>query len=69
MTKRKSTKTSAFGSPGRSGHDSSAFYAGKIYDNQLHGEEVAYVENVIQAESLDQIFFHSSEAMSELQDC
>jgi len=69
MTKRKSTKTSAFGSPGRSGHDSSAFYAGKIYDNQLHGEEVAYVENVIQAESLDQIFFHSSEAMSELPDC
>jgi DNA modification methylase len=67
--KRKSTKTSAFGSPGRSGHDSSAFYAGKIYDNQLHGEEVAYVENAIQAKSLDQIFFHSSETMSELPNC
>jgi site-specific DNA-methyltransferase (adenine-specific) len=35
MTKRKTTKTSAFGSPGRAGHDSSSFYASKLYGDQL----------------------------------
>jgi DNA modification methylase len=69
MTKRKSTKTSTFGSPGRTGHDSSAFYAGKLYDHQFRGEEIAYVENAIPVESLDQIYCHSSESMSELPDC
>jgi len=69
MTKRKMTKTSSFGSPGRAGHDSSAFYAGKLYDNQPQGQEVAYVENPIPAESLDRIFCHSAEAMTELPDC
>jgi site-specific DNA-methyltransferase (adenine-specific) len=69
MTKRKSTQTSAFGSPGRSGHDSSAFYAGRIYDDQPKGEEVAYIENSVPAKSLDHIVCHSSEAMTELPDC
>jgi len=69
MAKRKTTKTSAFGSPGRVGHDSSAFYAGKLYDNQLQGEEVTYVENLIPAKLLDRIFCHSAEAMTELPDC
>ncbi len=69
MSKRKSTQTSAFGSPGRSGHDSSAFYAGKLYDDQPHGEELAYVENPIPIGLLDHIFCHSSEAMTELPDC
>lgn len=69
MTKRKSTQTSAFGSPGRSGHDSSAFYAGRIYDDQPKGEEVAYIENSVPVKSLDHIVCHSSEAMTELPDC
>jgi DNA modification methylase len=68
MAKRKTTKTSAFGSPGRAGHDSSAFYAGKLYDSQAQGEEVAYVENPIPPEALDQIFHHSAESMHELPD-
>ena len=67
-SKRKTTKTSAFGSPGRAGHDSSAFYAGKLYDDQLKGKEAAYLENPIPAESLDRIFNHSAEAMRELPD-
>jgi site-specific DNA-methyltransferase (adenine-specific) len=67
--KQKTTKTSAFGSPGRAGHDSSAFYAGKLYNNQLKGQDVAYVENPLPAESLDCIFCHSAEAMTELPDC
>ena len=68
MAKRKTTKTSAFGSPGRAGHDSSAFYAGKLYDSQAQGEDVAYVENPIPPEALDQIFHHSAESMHELPD-
>ncbi len=69
MTKRKSTQTSAFGSPGRIGHDSSAFYAGKLYDDQQQGMEMEYIENPIPPGSLDHIFCHSSEAMTELPDC
>jgi DNA modification methylase len=68
-TKRKSTKTSSFGSPGRLGHDSSAFYAGKLYEDQLQGQEVTYIENSIPPEHLDHIFCHSAEAMTELPDC
>jgi modification methylase len=67
--KRKTTSTSAFGSPGRAGHDSSAFYAGKLYANQPGGQDVLFVENPLPAGSLDTIFSHSAEAMSELPDC
>jgi modification methylase len=69
MTKRKTTQTSAFGSPGRLGHDSSAFYAGKLYDDQPQGQDVPYLENPISPEFLDRIFCHSAEAMTELPDC
>jgi DNA modification methylase len=69
MTKRKTTKTSAFGTPGRVGHDSSAFYAGKLYDDQPQGQDVPYVENPVLPASLDRIFCHSAEAMTELPDC
>jgi len=69
MTKRKTTKTSSFGSPGRAGHDSSAFYAGKLYDGQSQEQDVAYVENPLPEDSLDRIFNHSAETMRELPDC
>jgi len=69
MTNRKSTKTSAFGSPGRAGHDSSAFYAGRLYDGQRQEQEAAYVENPLPAEALDRIFCKSAERMAELPDC
>jgi hypothetical protein len=69
MTKRKTTQTSTFGSPGRAGHDSSRFYAGKLYKDQLKGNLVDYVENPIPAESLDQIFCNSAEVMKELPEC
>jgi DNA modification methylase len=67
--KRKTTKTSAFGSPGRAGHDSSSFYAGKLYDGQRQVQEGVYIENPIPAGSLDCIFCHSAETMTELPDC
>jgi site-specific DNA-methyltransferase (adenine-specific) len=68
-SKRKTTKTSAFGTPGRVGHDSSMFYAGKLYAGQPQGQDVPYLENPIPLESLDRIFCHSAEEMTELPDC
>ncbi len=69
MSKRKTTKTSSFGSPGRASHDSSAFYAGKLYDDQLQEQPSIYNENLIPADSLDSLFCHSAETMHELPDC
>lgn len=65
---RKTTKTSSFGSPGRAGHDASAFYSMRLYDNQPQSAESDYQENPIPLEKLDTIFNTSSEAMSELPD-
>src|SRR5688572_20147629 len=75
MPKRKfanNTSTTSFGSPGREGHDASAFYETRLYANQPHplgtsqAESEAYVENPIS--ELDVIFNHSSESMIELPD-
>jgi site-specific DNA-methyltransferase (adenine-specific) len=65
---RKNTSTSSFGSPGRAGHDSSAFYSARLYDDQPQSESAPYVENPIPAASLDRIFQASSERMQELPD-
>jgi site-specific DNA-methyltransferase (adenine-specific) len=70
MPKRKllkSTSTSAFGSPGREGHDSSPFYNTRLYADQPQAESETYLENPL--EGVDVIFNHSSETMSELPDC
>ena len=70
MSKRKllkSTSTSSFGSPGREGHDSSAFYNTRLYADQPQVESEAYVENP--PAGVDVIFNHSSEVMDELPDC
>lgn len=69
MPKRKfseNTSTTSFGSPGREGHDASAFYRTRLYGDQPPAESEAYVENPI--ETLDVIFNHSSEEMKELPD-
>ncbi|MEW6083619.1 MAG: site-specific DNA-methyltransferase [Chloroflexota bacterium] len=69
MPKRKfseNTSTTSFGSPGREGHDASAFYRTRLYGDQPQAESEAYVENPI--ETLDVIFNHSSEEMKELPD-
>lgn len=70
MAKRKllkNTSTSSFGSPGREGHDSSAFYKTRLYADQPQAESETYIENPLS--SLDLIFHHSSENMDELPDC
>jgi DNA modification methylase len=68
MPKRKTTRTTSFGSPGRVGHDSSAFYEGKLYLGMVQEEKVEYFENPIPAEHLDRSLCKSAEDMSELPD-
>jgi site-specific DNA-methyltransferase (adenine-specific) len=68
MAKKKSTKSSNFGSPGRSGHDASAFYSGKMYDG-LHPKPFKkFTETPLPENIANTIFCKSSEAMHELPD-
>jgi len=67
-SKRTGTKTSAFGSPGRVNHDSTPFYASKLYEGLPKEEITEYVENPIPPEFLDKIFCKSSEKMEEIPD-
>ncbi len=66
--RRKSTKTSAFGTPGRFGHDSSEFYNSKLYSNASQENITEYKENQIPSDVLDIIQCKSSENMNELPD-
>lgn len=68
MPHKTSTKTSSFGSPGRISHDSSAFYAGRLYDDLPKEEKVEYVENPVPDEVLDTVIRSSSEKMADLPD-
>lgn len=65
---RKSTKTSAFGSPGRINHDSTSFYTSRLYEGLPKEKAIKYTENPIPGEFLDRIFCESSEQMKELPD-
>jgi len=62
------TKTSSFGSPGRAGHDASAFYSGRLYKNQPRANGENFAETPIRPEYLDKIFGSSSVKMAELPD-
>ncbi|HHT9124672.1 MAG TPA: DNA-methyltransferase [Candidatus Brocadiia bacterium] len=68
LQKRKGTKTSSFGSPGRIGHDSTPFYTSRLYEGLRKEEKVEYIENPISSECLDKILCKSSEKMEELPD-
>jgi site-specific DNA-methyltransferase (adenine-specific) len=65
---RKSTSTSSFGSPGRAGHDSSAFYAMRLYEEQPLAKSLPYIENSIPSNRLNTIALASSENMADLPD-
>jgi site-specific DNA-methyltransferase (adenine-specific) len=67
MPRRKNTVTSSFGSPGREGHDSSAFYNARLYADRQPVEPETYLENPLNR--IDTIFKTSSEEMRELPDC
>lgn len=68
LAKRKSTRTSSFGTPGRLSHDSSTFYRGRLYDGRQPGPPAEFVENPVPPESVDRLHAKSSEAMPELPD-
>lgn len=64
----KKTKTSSFGSPGRIGHDASAFYGGRLYAGLPRDQAVAYTESALEGAVLDQIINASAERMTDLPD-
>ena len=62
------TKTSSFGSPGRINHDSTSFYASKLYEGLPTEMKAECVENPVPPQFLDKIFCKSSDNMEELPD-
>lgn len=67
--RRTGTKTSSFGSPGRIGHDSTAFYASRLYEGLPSEQQVSYFENPLPTEATNRVINKSSEIMAELPDC
>lgn len=68
MPRTKKTATTSFGSPGRIGHDASAFYSTRLYEDQPALDDGQYVENPVPPETLNTILHASSESMSDLPD-
>jgi len=66
--RRKGTETSAFGTPGRIGHDSTKFYRSRLYEGRRVKRPSKYIENKIDPSILDKIFCKSSENMDEIPD-
>lgn len=66
--KRKPTKTSSFGTPGRISHDAEKFYSSRLYEEIPGDQETDEVENQVPAESLNRFYCKSSEHMDELPD-
>ena len=66
--KQDRTTTSAFGISGRQSHDSSPFYAGRLYHDQPHENMTDFLENPLPEDCVDRILCRSSEEMSELPD-
>lgn len=67
-TRRKGTKTSSFGTPGRINHDSTQFYSSRLYEGVTNDTSVKFIENQIPAQNLNKLFCKSSEKMDELPD-
>ena len=68
MTARKRTRTSKFGSGGRSSHDSSSFYAGRLYADRQPEPLSQTPEQRLAADQVDRLYLKSSEQMAELPD-
>lgn len=66
--KRPTTSTSAFGSPGRISHDASPFYESRLYTGMATEKKLAYTENQIPPQFLNQVVCASAEKMKELPD-
>lgn len=68
IKRKRGTKTSAFGTPGRISHDSSEFYKSKLYEELNNRKNVEYIENPIDHQNINKVFCKSSEYMLELPD-
>jgi DNA modification methylase len=68
LRRRRSSTTSAFGSPGRVSHDATPFYNSRLYLDIIQENEGEYVENAIPAENLNRIFHATAEEMTQLPD-
>lgn len=66
--RKRGTQTSAFGTPGRVGHDSSAFYNSQLYADQGLPKVDEWIENPIPAETLNRLYCKTSAQMSEIPD-
>jgi len=66
--RKSGTTTSAFGAPGRIGHDSSKFYNSRLYAGQRIPTDIQYKETAIDPSLLNKIYCKSSEIMEELPD-
>jgi len=66
--RRRGTQTSPFGSPGRINHDSTPFYASRLYEGLPTEKRTEYIEVPISSQFLDRIFCKTSENMEELPD-
>ncbi len=66
--RKRGTQTSPFGSPGRINHDSTPFYASKLYEGLPTEKRVEHIENYISSQFLDKVFCKTSESMEELPD-
>lgn len=64
----KGTSTSRFGVSKREGHDSSAFYGRRLYENLKVVEDIKEVENPIPPDVLDKVFCKDSRSMEEIPD-
>jgi len=65
---RRRTRTSSFGSGGRTSHDSSAFYSGRLYDDRRPEQPIEVADQQVPPDRLDRVYLKSSEQMSELPD-
>lgn len=65
---QRGTETSSFGSRGRISHDSSRFYAGRLYAGQRPPAEVDHIENPLPISLRDRLMEGSSEDMSDVPD-
>jgi len=68
LKKRQSTKTSSFGTPGRTNHDSLSFYNSKLYNGLPEEKKIKCIENSFPSEYLNKILCKTSENMEEIPD-
>jgi len=66
--RKRGTKTSEFGSAGRISHDSSPFYASRMYSDQPQEETDTFLEFPVPDELVNRILPRSSQGMHDLPD-